>query len=105
MLSPTVPNYRKRRGRPKKSAQTPAPPVALTLVAAVYIFEYLFVELEFDRDIDIAGVDASELQVFDGYFTETNYYGSGATLVSPVRVRFSLILAGEWVDPDVKLTA
>ena len=106
MNTPTF-NLAPRRVRRKRhSAQSAAAPtVPLTLVAAVYIFEYQFVELEFDRDIDIAGFDGSQVQVFDGYFAETNYTGGVPTLVAPARVRIALVVAGEWVDPDVKLTA
>ena len=103
IIVPPIPFLRRRR---LSATQTPPPPAALVLVSAGYIFEYQFVELEFDREIDIDAIVGAAFQIFDGFFTETQYDASGAALVSPTRVRLSpLNILGEWVDPDVKLTA
>ena len=77
MLTPFVPKFRRRRDRPVQSAKN-APP-ALTLLEA----EFTFVgpggalRLEFDRAIDLASFDPSQITVQDPNNTGFAFAGTG----------------------------
>ena len=64
-----------------------SPPVALTLVSAEYA-EAMWVELGFDRAVDISAIVVDQIEVEDGPVSNAIWQGSGAaTLVGPTVVR------------------
>ena len=77
--------------KPKRARGTPTPPpAALTLVAATYL-EKEWVQLTFDRAIDIAAIDPTQIVIDDDQFSGWKLGGlSGATLVDPVTVQVPL---------------
>ena len=76
MLLPTTPPFRRRRGRPTRR---PPGAGALTLVAAVIVDDDgPGVRLDFDRPIDVSGLDASQVTVQDTGGTGVAYVGTGA---------------------------
>lgn len=58
--------------------------------------ESLWVELTFDRAIDMNALDAAQITVDDGPFSGTLWVGVGSTLIGPATVRIEL---GEF-DPS-----
>ncbi len=63
---------------------------ALTLVAAVYQ-EAAWVQLTFDRPIDVAGLIGSAIVVKDANLSATRWQGTaGATMVTAVTVQIEL---------------
>lgn len=98
MLEIPFPSFRKRRGKRRRRPAPAAPaPAALTLIAAAYV-ESTYVELTFDRPIDIAALVADQIRVDDGPVSGTLWegVGAGSTLISPAVVRITL---GEF-DPS-----
>ena len=88
--------FRNRRGRPlrRPPAATP-PPVAPTLVAATYA-ESTEVSLDFDRPVDVAGFDGSQIVVDDAEFALTRYAATGlVTQTGPA----SLLIGLEPIGP------
>ena len=107
MTPPTIipAKRRVRRKRKQAAAGEPVPPVALTLVSAIYDAGAA-VTLTFDRPIDIAALDGSAIVVEDGVHSEFRYNGTaGATLLSPVTVQIELAGVEEWTGPDIRLDA
>jgi hypothetical protein len=104
LVIPPAP-YRKRRGKDRRIA-APSPPVGpLTLVACAYE-PATFVELTFDRPIDIAGLDGSVIVIDDGSMSGFRYAATlAATLTAPAVVRIELDGIEEFAGPDVRLTA
>src|SRR4051812_40580631 len=105
MLIPTPPKFRRRRS-PAKRTQTPAPPpAALTLVAAEYESGD-WVRLTFDRAIDIAAIDGSQVIVEDDDETGSRFDGSaGASLIAPATVQLSLNRIGTASESGTHLLA
>ncbi len=64
---------------------------ALTLVAAVYQ-EAAWVQLTFDRPIDVVGLIGSAITVDDGDLTATRWEATGpsVTMIDPATVRIEL---------------
>ena len=102
-----TPTYQLRPPPRRRAHHAPASPTAaaLVLVSANYIFEYQFVELMFDRAINVDGLVASQIQVYDGAFAQNVFNGDAGTLLAPDRVRVTLVPVEEWISPDVELTA
>jgi hypothetical protein len=71
---------RVRRKRKQGATSEPAPPVALTLVAATYDEFVPSVTLAFDRPIDIAGLDGSSILVRDGDAAQMMWSATGAAV-------------------------
>ncbi len=99
------PAKQKSRGRTIRAAGQPAAAAALTLVAAVYE-EGPQVRLTFDRPIDIASMDVSQILVDDGEVFGFRYQGVDVPeLTSATTVRVPLNGISEDPDPGVHLTA
>jgi hypothetical protein len=104
MMIPVI-QFPRRRGRQKAPAQAAAPPGVLTLVSAAYNSDALFVDLHFDRAINIGGVDVTQFELDDQTFYVAHFVGSGKVLVNPTTLRISLEWAGDNEGADVTLTA
>ena len=101
MLIIPPPIYRKRRGRAKRDVASPP----LTLVAAYYN-EALWIQLTFDRAIDIAAIDPSQITVDDGQVSGLLFVGfSPATPVSPATVEIPLQKIASASGPNTLLSA
>jgi hypothetical protein len=99
---PTSPPFIRHSGRTRASA-SPAP-AALTLVAAAYVSES-YVELTFDRAIDVSAMDVGAIRVDDGESKGLWYVGSDVpVLIEPTRVRVLLASAGPTEASGVRLT-
>ena len=108
MLSIPAKKFRKRRGRirTRVTEGPPAPPVALTLVAATYDEFVPSVTLAFDRAIDIAGLDGSNILVRDGDTAEMMWSATGAAVLDAANtVRITLEPVEADSAPGVVLTA
>ena len=95
MLLPAPPLYPSRRKpKAKKPSKLPTPPpAALTLVSAMYA-EGQWVDLTFDRAVDIDAIVVTEIIVDDAATSGSQWRGTGtATLVDPVTVR---VPVSEW---------
>src|SRR5215203_3799939 len=107
-VPPTIIPARPRVGRKRTrgaSPPTPPPPVALTLVAASYDSD-TSVTLVFDRAVNIAGLDASQLQIDDHDGTGFRYLGTGAgSLAGPETVVVALVNDGGAEDGPTRLNA
>jgi hypothetical protein len=92
-------------------ADTPGPyppPAAPTLVAAEFgpDGDAAYVRLAFDRPISIAGLDATQVRVFEGPPGGTLWQGAGAgTPVAPDAVRIDLQPYDPFAGPGVTLDA
>ena len=94
----------RRRRQDVSSSPAPAPPVALTLIAAEYDTGTT-IELTFDRAVDIAGIVVGDVSVNEGP-ESIRYVGSGAaTLVTPTKVVIGLVEDGGQGAPFITLTA
>jgi hypothetical protein len=102
-IPPSV-HIHKRRGRKTRSAP-PAPP-ALALVSASYDHDEQTLTLQFDRAVDVAGFDGTQVTVVDGEFNTQTFDGeAGATLLDPTTVRVALAVTGSYEGAGVKMTA
>jgi hypothetical protein len=106
MLLPVTPLvYRKRKNPPRPRRKTVAPPAALTLVAAAYDKNAPFVDLAFDRAIDIDAIDVTQIIVDDDIFTGSRLVGfESAVLVNATTVRLPLNPIDGSMHPDIHLT-
>jgi hypothetical protein len=96
---PTPPFIRHERKR-----VTTSPPAALMLVAASYVSES-FVDLTFDRDIDVPAMDVGAIRVDGGESKATWYMGADVPLlIEPTRVRVLLGSEGMSEVGGVRLT-
>src|SRR3954453_8626756 len=104
LQSPGSPMYIKvppqpfiRRRKRVRFGPPPAPPTALTLVAAEYNHDDSPVlVLTFDRAIDIAGLDGSQMIVDDGFDLGLKFVATGpATLDGPAILRIGLTDDGD----------
>src|SRR4051794_6177819 len=105
MLIQPIPLFRKRRGRVKRTPPQAQPPgAALVLVSAIYTGDDPpeWVQLSFDRAIDIAGLSGAQVTLVDGALNELTYHGTGgASLINPTTVRVFLVSIGPSEGPDV----
>jgi hypothetical protein len=103
LRSPPAPPF--IRHERKRALTAPTPPAALTLVAATYEGG-AYVELTFDRAVDIAALDASAVVVSDGDVTGFQYAGTAESfLVGPTVLRVMLAAVEEGAEPGVTMTA
>ena len=103
MLIIPPPKFPQRRIKPRKFV----PPVALTLVAAAFNADDLYVTLTFDRAIDIAAIDPSVIRVYDGGAALAVYQGAGdgASLDGPATLRLEMEEFGESAAGPVLLVS
>jgi hypothetical protein len=100
---PPTPFIRRRRAIASSSVPAPA---ALTLVAAAYDPDEQTATLQFDRAVDIAAFDGTQITINDGEeMTQTFNGGGGASLLDPLTVRISLAVIGDSVGAGVTMTA
>src|SRR5687767_13107278 len=99
-------SFRKPRGRVRR--KPPAPAVALTLVSAELTFnaeDDAVLVLTFDRAIDVAGLDGSQITVDDAGGMGFAYAGTGVDSVpTPQSVVVALALTGS-AEGDTVLNA
>jgi hypothetical protein len=99
--------FRPKRRPPKSTVVAPVPPPsppALSLVAVAYS-PGSWVELQFDRAIDISAMLPGVIVVSDSNLSNS-YVGNGATLIDPATVHVDLIyISGGASTPDVELIA
>ena len=97
MLSIPPTKFPKRRGgfRPRAVAP-PAPPAQLLLVAAeLLLAPAARVRLTFDRAVDVAGLDPSQISVDDPDTSGLAYVGTGVyDTPGPVSVSIALLAVG-----------
>jgi hypothetical protein len=99
-FTPATP--RVRRKRRQVSTSTPA---ALTLVVATFDPGEAQVVLAFDRAIDIAALDGTQITIDDAT-SETLYDASGsAVLLTPASVRMDVNAIGESIGAGTTLSA
>ena len=94
-----------RRGRPRVKPLASTPPFGpLVLVAAAYE-PGAYVELTFDRAIDIAALDAAAIVVSDGDVTGFVYAGTAESfLMGPTVLRVMLAGIEEGAAPGITMT-
>lgn len=97
-----LPLIRRRKRSPKASTQV-APPAALVLTAASIDDDVSFVNMQFDRAINIDAIDVTTITV--GTITTGGLYqGDGTpTLVDPRTVQIPLTGIGEYPYTNVML--
>jgi len=97
----------RRRKRVRFGPPPAPPPTALTLVAAEYNHDDSPVlVLTFDRAVDIAGLDGSQMIVDDGFDLGLKFIATGpATLDAPGVLRIGLTDDGDATVPGTVLTA
>ena len=101
MVIPPLNTFRPRRPRNKGVAA----PAALTLVSAEYA-KNDWVRLTFNRPIDIAGLDGTQIEVDDDEMSGNRYNGSlGGTLINPTTVEIDLDRTGSATQSGVHLIA
>jgi len=104
LVLPPVP-YRRRRGR-VKGASVPPPGVALMLVYAYYDENVGVLRLQFDRAINIAGLNGAAITVRDGTWDQTTYNGiSAVSVIDPKTIDLTLVPVGTWSVDEETLTA
>jgi hypothetical protein len=104
MLFPTPPLFRRNRGRAEPRPKAPA--AALTLTEAFYDAGALTITLSFDRAIDVAGIDGSQVGVNDPESNHHRYAATGTVeLVSPASVQIGLSAVGSSTGTDLVLNA
>jgi hypothetical protein len=87
------------------SAAAPPTPAALVLAAAVYDKDAPFVDLAFDRAIDIDAMDVTQVLVDDDTFTGSRLVGfETPVLVAATTVRVPLNPIDGAMHPDIHLT-
>src|SRR5687768_15961124 len=103
-IPPSIQLNRPRRRRKRRSvASRPTPPAPLTLVSAAYD-SGSWVQLIFDRAIDIAAIDVSAIVVRDGGAAIQFVGTTPATLVGPMNVEIPLTGFDDWLEPGVTMT-
>ena len=91
--------------RKRKAALAEAPAGPLTLVAATYEVA-LWVDLTFDRAVDVSGLVGSEIVIYDGELASLVYTGTGTvSQPSPETVRVGLVAGDDWSEPGILLDA
>ena len=80
-------------------------PAGLRLVAAAYDFALHRIDLTFDRPVNVADMDVTQI-VIDDSDSGNRYKGSGTpTLTAPATVRVNTTLVGPVSVPNTFLTA
>src|SRR4051794_37881134 len=80
-------------------------PRALVLVLATYDPK-TSVTLGFDREIDMSGMDGSQITVSDGAFTGETYTATGVvTVLNPTTVRIRLVFSAAYPGAGITLNA
>ena len=107
MIVYSTPERRQKRMKDSaKVAPAPPVPVPLNLVSAAWDSENLYVDLVFERAINIDRVLVYQVQVDDGSITHLIYQGAGAvSRVDDVTVRLNLVQVGESTGSTVLLNA
>ncbi|MGB7158953.1 MAG: hypothetical protein WBD40_12850 [Tepidisphaeraceae bacterium] len=108
MLLPAPPlRLRKPRANPFRVPKAPpAPPGPLVLVAAEYDNDGAWIDLAFDRAIEIDAMDVTLVVVDDDTYRGLTLAGFGTpVLVTPTTVRVVLDEVGGATQADVHLTA
>src|SRR4051812_18576045 len=103
MIIPAPP-LKPRKRAPKAN---PTPKRALTLVSAMYPIEIEgAMRLRFDRAIDIAAIDGTQVIVKDGVNQASIMNATGpAELSDPQAVVLYLVIIGSYSEPNVLLSA
>src|SRR5688500_3937898 len=106
MLLPAPPLYpRKRKPRPRGNQPAPTPPVGpLTLIACAYD-PGAWIELTFDRPIDIAAIDGEAVTIGDGDSAIRFRGTEDVTLTGPSTVQIVVSGFDSWFEPGVTMTA
>jgi hypothetical protein len=92
MLLPATPQFRRKRGGPRKaSASAPPGPTPLLLVSASYDSAELLLTLVFDRAVNPVGYIQEAFTVYDAMENMQWYMPNGMEQPSPTSVRFSLV--------------
>jgi hypothetical protein len=84
-----------------------APPAALTLTTGEFNADLVYVQLGFDRAIDIAAIDPVAIQIMDDLFTGNQFAGAAGTasLVAPNVLKLGLEVIGGASGGRVLLSA
>src|SRR6185295_439889 len=99
LITKTIPFRRKRKAAPP---QPVPPPAALVLLAASFDEGYERLTLTFDRAIDFAGINGTQVILDDDDFSGNRYDGSGgATPVGANGVLIQLIRIDSTHQPGV----
>src|SRR4051794_11852682 len=81
-------------------ATEPPPPAVPVLVAVSFLADN-WVDLTFDRAVDVSGVQGSAITIYDGAGIEFFYSASGdVTVLSPESVRLGLVGLGDYTGPS-----
>ena len=99
-----IPAKPRRRRKREPIASSPAPVGPLTLVACAYD-PGMWVELTFDRAIDIAGIDGEAITIDDGDAAIRFRGTEDVTLTGPATVRIVVTGFDDWFEPGVTMTA
>jgi hypothetical protein len=108
MLLPAPPKFPRKRNRPStRPSARKAPGQELILEAAAYEEgDENAIVLTFDRAIDVAGLDGTQITVNDGLYVGSVFAATGAvTMLSPASVRIVMNPVGEAEIGAVTLTA
>ena len=98
--------FRRRRDRTWQPHEAPPEPAALVLVSATYDAGVPYIQLTFDRAVDVSGMDGSQVTVNDGIEAGGFFAADGAvTIVSPTTVRIELSELSSSSTPSTTLTA
>jgi hypothetical protein len=91
MLLPATPQFRRKRGSPRKAgASSPPVPTPLVLVSASYDSTELLLTLVFDRAVNPTLYIQEAFTVYDAMENMQWYMPDGMEQLSPTTVRFSL---------------
>ena len=104
-MNPTpsiIPAKRRVRRRPRTEQSSAAAPVALTLVGAELVIgdDDVSLRLTFDRAVNAAGMDASQITAEDTGGTGWSYVGTGAGSVEGDAVIVPLAQNGSASGPE-----
>ena len=95
-----------RKGRRHARPRIAMPGVALVLVEASYVPSPMLLHLYFDREIDFAAIDGSQIVVDDGQYREVRLNATGGVFAyTPTRVTLQLLEVEPHAPGDVRLTA
>jgi hypothetical protein len=107
MLLPATPQFRRKRGSPKKATNTAPPgPTPLTLVSAGYDSTQGELTLVFSRSVNMSAVVLTDITVNDPLITNLLYdCDGGFSKPSPSSVKFSLNPIGTGGGAGARLNA
>ena len=99
-----IPPSKYRKNRKEAKQQAMAGPAALVLVSASYDDSAVVLTLQFERAIDISGLNGLVIVLNDNDFNGLSYTGTdGAELLDDVTVQISLASVGDATEPGVVL--